>query len=326
MEALQLVGLVQGYRHSAVVLTALRVGVFEAIGRGSATAEDLAGRLGLDRRALETVLLALASDGVLLAEAGRFRIDPESAELLLPDGRMSQVNIFNHDFGLMQRWVRLEETLRNGRPVPRPEAEQTEEAMRHFICGMADVSRLSSLEVAEKFDFSPYRRLLDVGGGPATHSITFARKNPELRCVVLDLPGPIGIAREEIAKASLEERIEARAGDFLADELGEGFDVVYISNIIHMLGEAQTRALIEKSRRALAPGGVLIIKEFFLEDDRVSPPFAAMFSVNMLVGTEAGKSYTLAETRRMMAEAGFGDFETLEVAMNSRLLIGRLKA
>jgi len=318
----------RGYQSSVVLLTACRLGVFDALGDKTRTSPGpaqtpaaLAAALRLDPRALEIVLLALASDGFLKRSAEGFRLNEDYAPYLLPGGAQTQASILCHNYNCLRRWCQLEEVLRTGQPAPRE--DEGPEDMRAFICGMADISRLSSAEAADKLDLSPYRRMLDVGGGPATAAIEFARRNPALRCVVFDLEGPIGIAREEIRKAGLADRIETRVGDYFRDELGEGFDLVYVSNIIHSMGPADTRMLFGKSHRALAPGGTLIVKDFFLEDDRITPNTAALFSVNMLVGTEQGRSYTLSETREMLTEMGFTDFRAIEVAAASRLLIAR---
>ena len=322
-EKMRLNELAQGFRHSAILLTACDLGIFAELGHERLEAQELARRLGLDARALEIVLLALAADEILTLEAGRFAIAPGYAPLLLPNSPQTMINILNHNFHIMLHWVRLAETLRTGQPIPRQESANPERAMRAFICGMADISRASSLDVAEKFDLSPYRRMLDLGGGPATHSITFARKNPDLTSVVFDLEGPLTIAREEIEKAGLADRITTQAGDLYTDDYGEGFDLVYVSNIIHMMGPEETALLARKSRQALVPGGTLVIKEFFLDNDRIHPPEAALFSVNMLVNTEAGKSYTVSETKEILTEAGFGQFREIPVAMASRLLIAQ---
>jgi ubiquinone/menaquinone biosynthesis C-methylase UbiE len=225
----------------------------------------------------------------------------------------------------MQRWVKLAEVMQTGEPAGHAHAPRQGDELRAFICGMADISRASSAEVAAKHDLSPHRRLLDVGGGPGTAAITFARANPRLRCVVFDLPDVLEIAGAEIAEAGLQDRVTTRPGDFLTDELGGGddlFDLIYVSNIIHSLGPEAVEALFAKCRRAATRGGTIIVKDFYLDETRTRPEAAARFSVNMLLGTRAGRSYTLGETRAMLAQTGFGGFRDLPLAKASALLIG----
>ncbi len=312
-----------GWQFATILLTANHLGVFTALGDRARGAPELAAELGLDARALETILLALAGEGVIALEDGRFRIAPPMAPFLLPGGPQSLAAIVEHHYHLMQRWVHLEDVVRTGRPLPRPAGQREPDELRAFICGMADLSRLSSEEVAGKVDFSPFRRLLDVGGGPGTASIVFARRWPHLLCTVFDLPEVLAIAREEIDRAGMAARVDTLAGDYFEDELGEGYDVAYVASIIHSMGPEQTEALFAKTRRALVPGGTIIVKEFFLDETRTRPALASRFSVNMLIGTEAGKSYTYGETRALLERARFGDFRQMEIAPSSGLLIAR---
>jgi SAM-dependent methyltransferase len=318
--------LVHGYQNAFILLTANHLGLFQALREGPRAAADLAAELRVDARALELVLLALAAEAVLVRTPDGFALAPDCAPLLLPDGAQSQAAIYEHHFHLIARWAQLPAVVRTGRPVPRAREARDPDELRAFICGMADVSRASSEEVAAKIDFAPFRRLLDLGGGPGTAALTFALRHPHLACDVFDLPEVVAIAREEIARAGLAGRVGTVAGDYFTDELGAGYDCVYLSNIIHSLGPDQIVALFAKARRALVPGGVLMVKDFYLDDSRTRPASAARFAVNMLVGTEAGRSYTWAETQRLLAEAGFGEIRAVEVATASGVLMGRAGA
>jgi hypothetical protein len=313
----------RGYQSSTVLLAAGKVGIFAALGRDSRTASELASELSLDLRAVETVLLALTADGFLTLADDRFQITTAYAPYLLPDSPETLASILNHNHTCMLRWSALAEVMRTGQPAPRDTPQLQEPELRDFICGMENLSRTSSAEVAEKLDLSPFRKLLDLGGGPGTSSIVFARRYPALSCVVYDLPGPIAIAQEQITAAGLAPRVTTRSGDFLTDDLGEGYDLVYIANIIHSLGPDTVRFLLQKVHRAMAPHGTVMVKDMYLEDSRIRPRFAALFSVNMLTGTEAGKSYTMTETQRILGQCGFGDFESVAIASHSSVLVGR---
>lgn len=309
-----------GYMNSAILLTALHEGLFEALGDAARSPEDLAAELGHDLRAVDLILHALAAAGVLSCDAeGRFALPPEHAAVLLRNGAETQASIFAHHFDLMRRWVRMDQVLKTGEPVPR---EPSARKHRNYICGMRDVSKRSSRDVSAGVDLSGVRRLLDVGGGPATASLTFAAAYPGLECVVFDLPETVAIAREVIAASGLGDRVTAIEGDYFVDDFGAGFDVVYVSNIIHSLG-ADTIALIcRKAHAALDPGGRLMLKDFFLDDDRCAPAHSARFAVNMLVATREGRSYTRTETMETMRAAGFSGFEVVDVAQHSQVIIG----
>lgn len=328
--------LAAAYQDSLILLAANHLGVLAALQDGPRTARDLAGALDLDPRALETLLLALAGAEILEQKGpGTFALQPELAPYLAPAGEHSLHSIFDHHWHLVQRWSHLADVVRTGRPAPRPGAGEAgrrdPRELRAFICGMKDISRRSSLEVADAVpELGDCRHLLDLGGGPGTAAITFCRRWPTLRAVVFDLPEVVPIAAEEIAAAGLETRITTLAGDYHRDPLihdGQPlYDAVYVANIIHSLAPAETRRLLREAAGVLAPGGLLVVKDFYLEDSRTEPAAGARFAVNMLVGTEGGKSYTWTETEALLRDVGLGDLARRRVATASGLVCARKPA
>jgi len=327
--------MVAGYQDSIILLTAGRLGVYGALAERPRSAAELAAVLELDQRALELVLLALVAAAILERETNAdgvviFSITPSFQPFLDPASADTAASIMNHHCHLVGRWAQLADVLRSGQPVPRAVEGRSEAELRAFICGMKDISLRSSQEVVATLDLSGYKRLLDLGGGPATSAIIFCRHHPELNCVVFDLPEVVPIAEEEIAAAGLGKRITTLAGDYLAtdspdasSDIGSGYDCVYISNIIHSLSPAETALLVGKSHAALDAGGTIILKDFFLADSRTEPAFGARFSINMLVGTEGGKSYTWTETEQILTDSGFVDCQRHEIAKASGLLLAR---
>lgn len=310
------------YQSSILLLSASRTGIFAALDGDELTLGELSGRLDLSQRVLENVLLALVAEGFLEHHGEQYGIVETYRPYLVPDSPETQANILSHNHRCMLSWAQLDKVLHTGEKADVPSSRDDTRSLRDFICGMADISRRSSADVAAKVDFGKYRRLLDVGGGPGTSSITFAQSNPDLRCVVFDLDEVVAIAREEIARAGLEDRVTTVAGDYFRDELGEGFDVVYISNIIHSLGPSDNAMLYEKAWRALEPGGAIIVKDFFLDDSRTKPARGALFSVHMTLRTEAGRSYSYRETEDALRAVGFCEFERIPVATSSGLVVG----
>lgn len=310
-----------GYRNSCILIAALKTGIFESLGENQKHPREVAADRNLDPRAVDVVMCALAAAEILVQRGEEFAIDPGARPYLLADSPETMVSIIGHNKSLLRSWAQLEDVLVTGAPAPRP--ERSAEEMEDFIRGMENVSRRTSREVAEKVDFPDTGRLLDLGGGPGTAALAIAEANPGLTCVVYDLAGPIGIAEQLIAAAGLSDRVTTRVGDFLTDELGEEFDVVYISNIIHSLSPEQTRGLLAKAHRALAAGGRVMVKDFFLEESRTAPAWAAQFSVNMLVNTAGGKSYTFAEMEDLLAQTGFSGLESVPIGAHSRVIVGR---
>jgi predicted O-methyltransferase YrrM len=299
----------RGFQESRALLTAVELDLFSAVGAG-AEAAQVAAKTGCDARAARMLLDALVAIGALEKRGGRFHNTPETAKFLAAgapeDARMAMM----HTVHLWDLWSTLTECVRRGGRVAerRPDEKWTEA----FIAAMHRRALDDAARFATTAGAGGARRMLDVGGGSGAYAIAFARANPDLRAEVLDLPNVAGIARRHIAEAGLEDRITARAGDMLQDDLGEGYDLVLLSAICHMFGEEENRDLFKRCRRALAPGGRLLVRDFILDEDRTGPRWAAVFSLNMLVATERGASYTASEYTGWLLDAGFASVNRLE--------------
>jgi hypothetical protein len=229
-------------------------------------------------------------------------------------------------------WHDLKETVLVGHPQgvepetwldTRPKREEAE--VQAFIGGMHAIARDLAPKVAAKLDFTGVRRLLDLGGGPATYAITFAQANPELRATVFDLPLPIEIAKENIVKSGLTDRVDTLAGNFLQDDIGRGYDFIWVSQILHSHNEGQCKFIIGKAAAALKAGGTLAIQDFYLNPDGASPPGAAMFGVHMLAVTPRGRAYTYGEVAEWMKEAGLPAPEHIQSGMDASILVAKKK-
>ena len=148
-------------------------------------------------------------------------------------------------------------------------------------------------------------KVLDVAASHGMFGITFARQNPKARIVALDWPAVLEVARENARSAGLADRHTLLAGSAFEVELGNGYDFVLLTNILHHFDPPTVETLLRRMHAALKPGGRAITLEFVPNEDRVSPPVAAAFSMVMLAGTEAGDAYTHAEYERMFRNAGF---------------------
>ena len=169
------------------------------------------------------------------------------------------------------------------------------------------------------------RRLLDLGGGPATYAINFAQANPDLAATVFDLPMPLKIARENIDKNGLTDRVDTLAGNFLQDDIGTGYDFIWVSQILHSHDEGQCKLIIAKAVAALKGGGTLAIQDFYLNADGASPTGAAMFGVHMLAVTPRGRAYTHGEVAAWMEAAGLTAPEFMESGMDASILMAKKK-
>jgi len=320
-----LMRLAHGFEAAKILLTANDLDLFSRLGSGREAA-GLAGELGVDGRALGLLLNALVALGLLEKADGLYR-NAAPAEAFLRRGEDGRGSILRHIHHCWDAWSELPQVLRSGRPAEPREAAvlgEREEWTRDFICGMDDVTRELAPQVAGELDLGTARVLLDVGGGPGTYAAAFLAAHPGLREVRLfDLPGALAVAREKLAARGLLDRVRLVAGDFDRDELGEGADVVWISQVFHAQSEAGCRQLIEKAWRALNPGGLLAVHEFLLDETLCAPLTAALFAVHMLVMTEGGRTYSGGEIGAWMTAQGFVDVAVRRVSDDTAVVAGR---
>ena len=316
--------LATGYRETQILLAAVRLGLFAALGKRptGATAEELAADLDADLRGVRILSDALAALELLEKDGERYKNGELARELLLPESAASKVPLLLHTAELYERWAGLYDAVKSGRPVPEEAIDpRLRRSAEGFARAMHVIGRESVRKVIEAVDLSAVRRLLDVGGGPATYAIEIARRHPNLRAVVFDRPETLEVARRRIRRAGLDDRVSTLAGDAFRDPLGGPYDFVLISNLIHIYSAAANRELIARCTAALSPGGRLCLKDFFMDPGGTSPAGGAIFAVNMLVATEAGDCYPTSEVEEWLAGAGLRFDELVELTPRSRLVL-----
>ena len=164
-------------------------------------------------------------------------------------------------------------------------------------------------QVAGIIDLKDRSRLLDLGGGPGTYAVHFCKANEQLQAVIYDLPTTRPFAEKVVNQFGMSDRIDFVGGDYLTDSLPGEFDVIWLSHILHAQSPEECRSIIGKAAAALAPGGLMIIHDFILENTMDGPLFPALFALNMLAGTPAGQTYSEAQITAMLKQAGFDRIE-----------------
>lgn len=301
------------YWQSCTLHAAVKLDLFTRLGGASLSAAELAGRLGGSERGVGALLNALAAMGLLVkagerytaSEAGRRWLAAESAEYL--------GHIILHHHHLVDSWGRLDQSVRSGRPARETSAVHEEAWREAFLMGMFTLAMATAPRIVPALDLSSRTRLLDLGGGPGTYAIHFCRANPRLRATVFDLPTTRPFAEGTIARFEMGERIAFAAGDYQADPLPGRYDVAWLSHILHAEGPEACRALLRKVADALEPGGMVAIHEFILADAEDGPLFPALFALNVLVGTDAGRAYSQRQLTDMLREAGASRCERIPV-------------
>jgi predicted O-methyltransferase YrrM len=232
--------------------------------------------------------------GLLRKHQDQYENTELAETFLVRRNRLYQGDIIAHSATVWNFWSGLENQIRL-EPVPRD--EQAEEH-RDFIMGMDNIALAGRGQMfVENVDLSGRKKLFDVGGGPGTYSIAACRRYPELSAIVFDLPETIEITKEVLAREKIQDRITVQAGDWAKDSFGENNDVVLFSNVLH--GPAsQAPMKLNKAYDSMEKGGLLVVQEFLLNNEKTGPLIPALF--NIMVG-----AYSQAEMSSGIEKAGF---------------------
>jgi O-methyltransferase domain/Dimerisation domain len=299
---------------------ALDLELFESLGKSPTSAEGLADRLQLNKRAMRAMLPALASLGLLVQRQGLYHLTDQSRDFLL---RASPFYVGNgmqimapHTRENVVAAARAPESeskweLKTGdTPKDSWSAGKIDLVMGKRIAGfMHGLAVSGALVAAKRFDLSGTKRLLDVGAGSGVFSIAFAEANPGLHCTMMELETMCQVAMSDYAsKSSARDRIDAKPVDMLRQDWPQGYDAMFFSNIFHDWDFPTCRMLAGKAYAALPKGGRILLHEMLLDDARDGPLLTTLFSVYMLMGTK-GQQFTAPELVDILTSVGFADVQ-----------------
>ena len=311
--------MIRGFMPSRTVLTGLELDVFTAVADG-ASAQQVAQKIHADARAAEMLLNALVSLKLLEKTDETFFNTPVSARFFCEGSRENARNGLIHIAHIWHRWSKLTDCVRAGTSTGSESKEDN--WVEAFIAAMDRNAQERTGAVVKAVGNTRITRMLDLGGGSGAYSIAFARAIPDLRSEIMDLGDVVPLAQEYVRKAGLADRITIRVGDMLRDPLGEHYELILISAICHMFSPQENRELFQRAYCALAAKGQVVVQDFILEPNKTAPRAAALFSLNMLVGTQAGSSYSEPEYVKWLHKAGFSDVHRVRLPGPSGLMIG----
>ena len=302
------------YRLPRVILTALELKLFTVIGKNTWLLPDLARELKVSERGLSILCRNLAMAGLLYKKRNRYRNSPLAATALNADDRAYRGSYLHLITNHWTDWLRLMESIKTGEPLDKDEPEAPD-YRRQFTWAMHHRTLETAPMIAAQLPLKGVRTLLDLGGGPGTYAMAFLAKNPGLRAMVCDRPAALEVAREIAATHEAGARLSYLPLDILKDDIPGQFDVIWYSNVLHIYSPEQNFHVFRRARAALAHGGRLIIQDAFLHDrEGLFPEEASLFAVSMLLFTETGNTYSVADTTSWLTEAGFSSVRPLKMA------------
>lgn len=293
------------YRLPRVIISALELDLFTVIGSRAWSIGELAKTLDVSTRGLDILCRNLAMCGLLKKRGASYRNSRLAATELNghhPKYRGAYLELLKSHW---EDWSRLTEAVQSGLPVDHGEPEEPG-YRRRFTWAMHHRSLEVAPKVVQHINLKYAKTLLDLGGGPATYALAFLDRNPTLRATVCDRQEALDVAREIAATHKAGNRLSYLSADFIKEPLVGTYDVVWYSNVLHIYSPEQNQAIFGRIRSALTPGGRVIIQDAFLHDrEGLHPEDASLFAVTMLLFTESGNTYSIADTGQWLKRAGF---------------------
>jgi len=229
--------------------------------------------------------------------------------------------------GLWESWGQLAEVVRTGKPRrPVEKQELAEQFFPILVRTLHILNREPSRRMAQVLGGGNSRnglKIIDIACGSGVWGIAIAEADPEARITAQDFPAVLSVTREFLKRHGVEAQYDFLPGNLREADFGAArYDVAILGNIVHSEGERSSRDLFRRLYKALRPGGQIVIIDTIPNEARTGPPFPVFFALNMLLNTEEGDTYTLAEYTRWLQEAGFTRVETADIASHSPLIIG----
>jgi len=300
------------FQKSRILLSGFELDLFTNIDESGSTNNQVAAGLHLDEHACERLLNALVSLGFLTKQNLLFFNTPESFTFLSKksSGYLGGLMHSNH---LWNTWSNLTQVVKTGKSAhPTEINERGEVWLFPFISAMHDRAIKQAPLQLSNLDLTGIKSVLDIGGGSGAYSMEFITKKPEIEATVFDLPNVVPITKKFIDLEGFSGRIKTYTGDYITDELPEGFDLIFLSAIIHSNSLEINHMLIRKCYNSLNRDGKIVIQDWIMNNERTQPTAGAIFAINMLVGTEAGDCFTDQEVTEMLSNAGFRNISRFE--------------
>jgi SAM-dependent methyltransferase len=300
------------FQKSRILLSGFELDIFTNVAESGTTNNQIAANLHLDEHACERLLNALVSLGFLTKQNHLF-FNTEDTFTFLSKKSPDYLGGLMHSNHLWHTWSNLTHVVKTGESAhPAEINERGEDWLFPFINAMHDRAKKQAPQQLANIDLSEIRSILDIGGGSGAYSMEFVFKKPEIGATVFDLPNVIPITNKFLDKEGFSNKIKTHAGDYTTDDLPKGFDLVFLSAIIHSNSLETNRDLIKKCYIALNKNGKIVIQDWIMNNDRTQPVSGAIFAINMLVGTEAGDCFTEQEVTEMLNAAGFKNISRTE--------------
>ncbi len=314
--------IVYSFQTSRIILTSIELQLYNALEPEARTSEETSKILLTDARATDRLMNVLCSLNLLEKKDGKFSNSAFSSRYLVK-GKRDYISNMLHAINLWESWSGLTDAVKNGRPAEKFYETRKFDWLENLIEAMHYRGMKQADEDIGKIDLSGVNSVLDLGGGSGAFSIGFANAKNDLNAVVFDLPNVTALTEKYIAEAGLSHRIKTLSGNYLLDDIGNGYDLIFLSAVVHSNSFEENKHLIKKCAAALNLNGRIVIQDYVMDEDRTNPPGGAFFALNMLVNTYGGDTYTEKEITSWLTDAGLENILKKETSYGVEQISGQ---
>ncbi len=316
-----------GYLAPLILETAIEHKIFDVLEKGPKTPEEVAKATKVSSRGARILLNGLlAIEMVTKDKSNKYSLTPESSAFLV-SGKQSYFGGMLRHTGkqLLPKWMQLTQIVKTGKPAQAVNQEgDGAKFFADFVEAIFPNSYPAASALAEHLNVAAANKpvkVLDLAAGSGVWGIALAQKSPKVHVTAVDWPNVLPVTKKVATRFNVADRFTFSPGDLDSADFGSGQNIATLGHILHSEGEKRSRALLKKTFSALAPGGTIAIAEMVPDDDRTGPPHALIFSVNMLVNTDEGDTFTFPEISGWLKEAGFTSPRRLESPGPSPLIL-----
>ncbi|MEZ4869350.1 MAG: methyltransferase [Caldilineaceae bacterium] len=317
-----IIQLAMGFMASKHLFVANEIGLFRCLAAGSATLDELAQRTNVPRRTLRISADAMVALGLVERQGDRYQNGPVAAAFLSGQGAADFYPLLRFWNRISYPlWCQLEAAIRSGQAPNRHDGGFSAEEQRIFSEGVEAFTLGPAAALVAGYDFSTHRRVLDLGGGTGSILLHILRQYAGLQGTLLELAGPVAVARQRLAQEPESDRIAVVTGDFFKEPLPADHDAIIVANVLHLFLPEQNRLLLQNTRAAVKAGARLLIVDFLTDPTHTQPVGAALAAGEYLVIAGNGDVYSDAEVRGWLQETGWRPIESKPLGGPTSLLV-----
>ncbi len=309
------------YQKSKILLSACELDIFSVLGNEEKTSKEIAYEIDVDEKAIDRLMNALCALNLLMKRANNFS-NTKGTFRFLVKGQPEFIGNMMHKSNLWETWGTLTEVIRKGSPAAyRGIGDKSEEWTESYIESLHWRASLQAPDIVEMLNISNVTKMLDLGGASGIYAMEFVKANPKIYAYVFDEPKIITYTNKQLERSGYADKIGTVSGKILTGDYGRGYDLVFISHILSEFSLWDNIDILRKVYNSLNRGGQVVIQDYILGDDRISPETSVIHSLDMLVNTMGGDTYTETDIWIMLKEAWFKDIKRIKTDFESDLMI-----